>query len=115
MAIPQGGVHNITVIKGATYSRTFEVRENDGETPIPLNGYVAAAQIRDRPEGEELYATFNTAVDGPNGRVTITLPASVTAALDFRRAHYDVFVISLDETAMIVQGEVALDRSVTVT
>lgn len=113
MPIPQGGVYDITIYQGADYSQVFQLFQPDGVSPYPLTGYTAKAQIRNNAgdTGDPL-AEFATEVDGPTGKVTLTLTEVQTAALT-KNAAYDVFLIG-PEHVLFLQGAVTVDKRVTI-
>lgn len=111
MTIP-AATYNIVVHQGAPFAETFELREEDETTVIPLTDFDSAvAEIRRRPGAEEVLAEFATVLDGADGSVTLSLTAEQTAELTGPGA-YDVFL--LPGSVLFLQGAVHLDRRVTV-
>lgn len=70
---------DLTIVSGDSFSREIILEENDG-TPIDLTAYAGYAQIRTRAGGA-LLADFTVVIDAPNGKVTISLTTTQTAAL----------------------------------
>jgi hypothetical protein len=76
----QPGINNFTIFARATFSRVITWQG------VNLTGYTAAMQIRDQ-EGNLLLdvgaLSGGLTINGFAGTVTITIPASETAALNF--------------------------------
>lgn len=120
MTIPQGAKFDITIFQGGNYARTFAWRLADATTPIPLNGYSGAAQVRTRPGGD-LLAEFTVVVhqtvdleDPDCGTVDISLSPDDTAAIPSTGA-WDLALTNGDAAVVyLLQGKAILDRRVTV-
>ena len=79
--------YDIVIEKGATWTRTFQCLESDGETPIDLTGYVARLTIRSPDVDGEIVldARSDTSdpeivIDGPEGKIEVDLGALATSA-----------------------------------
>ena len=86
---------DITIDQGGTVDLVFTWLEADQVTPVNLAGFTAEMQVRDRPGGEVLYATYSTGngaitLGGDLGTITLTVAASVTAAYTFDGGVYDL-------------------------
>lgn len=79
-AIPQGGVHDITVDQGATWRRLVSLREPDESTPIDLTGWFARAQIRLSVDGD-VVAEMAVEIDEEAGDIALSMASTVTAAI----------------------------------
>jgi hypothetical protein len=113
--------YDLAIEQGATYSLTFEWREDDGSDPpsgplIDTAGYDARMQIKTRPGGEVL-ATIGegTGLTVADGIITLRLGADVTALLP-RSGAYDLELHSVTDPTEVIrlaQGLVVLDLEVT--
>ena len=70
---------DLTIVSGDSFSREIIVEENDG-TPIDLTGLTGYAQIRTRAGGG-LLADFTVVIVPLEGKITISLDTTQTAAL----------------------------------
>jgi len=86
--------YNIVIDQGATIDRVWTWYQADQVTPVNLTGFSAHMQVRDRAGGT-LLADFSTAggqitLGGIAGTITLTVPASATAAYGFDSGTYDL-------------------------
>lgn len=107
----------ITIKEGADFDFTFFCREVNvlGE-PVSLGSYTRAeAQLWTYPGGTRL-ATFDATIDAEGGSVNIKLPFAITDDLNFRSAHYDVFLIYGNDEGRdkLVKGPASWEAKVTV-
>lgn len=112
MAIPQGGRHDITIHQGAPFAVTFQAREDDETTVIPLTGYTGRAQARGIDVARSLLLDFDVDIDEDAGEVTVSASAVDTAELE-RGGVYDVEIVQGAEIVPFVGGKVTLERQVT--
>jgi hypothetical protein len=56
-----------------------------------LTGYTAEMIVRDKPNGEE-YLTMTYEIDGPNGKLILSLTPEETAAITWKGAVYDLTI-----------------------
>ncbi len=114
---------DLTIEQGTRFNVVLEWLEDDEITPIDITGFGARMDIRpeqDSPDAD-IILTLNTTnglliVDGPNGTITIDVPASTTEALDFECAVYDLELVRLadpDEVERLVEGDVTLSTETT--
>lgn len=119
----EAGRLDLTIEQGTLFNVEIEYLEDDEVTPIDITGFGARMDIRprqDSPDGD-IILTLNTdngllAVDGPNGKVTISVPASTTEALDFDCAVYDLELVRIadpDDVIRLVEGDVTLSKETT--
>lgn len=112
------GQLNLECRRGDTYVRTFTWRNSAG-TPYNLTGYTAKMQLRTAPDAGALYTFENSyfAFDGVNGSVTVTLPATETAAFEFDILSYDIEIrnpnVSPAFVKTLVAGEFRLIKDIT--
>lgn len=112
--IPQGGVFDIEIFQGGSFTRTFALREADQSTILPLTGYTTGqAEMRDKPGGD-IVASFAVAVAPAAGEVTITMSPVVTAPIE-KSGFYDVALIHENgvDVLYLVEGAVSVNKRVT--
>jgi FlaG/FlaF family flagellin (archaellin) len=111
------GKYDFIIEQGATFRKVFRWQQSDGE-PVDLTGVTAKMQAWDNDHRNKLI-DFNTegdiSIDADAGEVTVELPDSVTSALTFDIARYDLKLTSpnTDKTRLI-QGRIRLSRQETV-
>jgi hypothetical protein len=110
---------NFSVDQGATY--TFDVVWNDSNgQPINLTGYSAKMQVRDQAGGKQLAFTLThvdgIAINGPLGKITVTISAERTNKLIYPKSFYDILLTAPDSITKtrILEGTLTLSRAVTV-
>ena len=86
---------NFSVDQGATY--TFDVVWNDSAgQPINLTGYSAKMQVRDQAGGKQLAFTLThtdgISINGPLGKITVTISADRTNKLIYPKSFYDILL-----------------------
>jgi len=114
---------NLRIDQGSTYKHTFTYTDELTDLPVPLTGYSCRAQIRPFLEADDADLMFDgddgakgnvAIVDAPNGKVLLTVPASISDAWTQEEAVYDVEVVdSGGEPFRIVQGQVFINKQVT--
>jgi hypothetical protein len=112
------GTYDLFIEQGATFIQDFEYFEPDGTTPIDLTGYTARMQIRSNKASNTALADLTTtngklAIDGPNGKVTITIPATDTEGYAFTTGVYDLELVNGSIVTRFIQGKVTVDPEVT--
>lgn len=107
-------VYNLRVEQGATYTKVFRILDEAGD-PIDLTVYTARMQIRT----EHAAATAVADLESPSeitltadGYLTITIPASTTAAMT-RHGVYDLELVLGSVVERALKGAVFLDPEVT--
>lgn len=118
--------YNVEVEQGATWSIDVELMEEGEETPMDLTGFTARAQFRsanlldlhaaltgsqaDPQEGDRI--AFSNGGQAYPSRMTLTLSASATQALDFRSGVWELRVENSDGFAIrALAGTVTLSPS----
>lgn len=111
-------LHNFTIEQGVTTAKSFVWKDSNGDV-IDLTGYTARMQIR------EAFTSSSTILSATNqngqlvitanqGKVTLTLTATETAALTFTTGVYDLELVSASGTVTrLVEGTVTLSKEVT--
>ena len=109
--------YDITVEQGATFLKVITWKDSSA-VPINLTGFTARMQIRERVSSAAAVLDISTddyiVLGGAAGTITITVPATVTAALNFTRGVYDLEVESPGNVVTrLLQGGVELSKEVT--
>lgn len=113
------GQYNFTIEQGTTFTQPFVWKETASGPVINLTGYTARMQIRPTLADTNILLDLTTAngklaIDGPNGKVTIQLTATETAALDFVTAVYDLELVSgSGAVTRLLKGTISLDKEIT--
>jgi hypothetical protein len=85
--------YDFILTQGAPFSERFELKEDDGTTPIPLTDYTAHMEIRSLPNelGGVLFATsspLTLVIDEEDGSLDINLTPAQTETLNFDLVAY---------------------------
>lgn len=89
MSVPAN--YNITIYQGDTFTRNFQIVRDIGgvEAPIDLTELTPLAQIRLRPEDQEVIAAFNVSyIDAQQGILNLSMTDDDTRLLP-RVCFYD--------------------------
>jgi hypothetical protein len=89
-------------------------------TPVDLAGFTARMSIKDKVGGAELLrldtTLSNITIDNTAKTIALTLAATVTAALTFTKAVYDLELVSATGVVtLLLSGAVAVTNEVTTT
>lgn len=108
---------NLSIDQGVTYKHRFDYVDTTN-TPIDISGYTARMQIRESVD--DTVTVYDSTVgsdieiDGPNGTVTLTIPATTTEAFTFSAGVYDIEIVSSQsEVIRLVEGRVKIRPEVT--
>lgn len=109
--------YDLYIDQGATFERVITWKQTNG-TPVDLTGYSARMQIRRTKSNETALVSLTNAngitLGGTSGTIAISISAAVTEALTFRRAVYDLELVSPNGSVYrLLQGAVALSKEVT--
>ena len=79
------GIYDILIEQGADWRLFFAYKNADG-LPVNLAGYTARMQVRESATGRTKLFELTTEngrifIDGPNGTVEVTIPASLSQPL----------------------------------
>lgn len=94
--------YNLVFEQSATFQHTVNWKDPDG-SPIDMTGYRVRMQVRQAPSATTTLLDFDSDALGDGmsiagldatGSFTITLDTTVTGALDFTGAEYDVTATS---------------------
>ena len=110
------GIYNFTIFQGATFSRPI-VLKKDGEL-MPISEYQSRMQIRDLDTGALVFDLSsdkgNLPITEGESRIDILLTSEETTSFNFKRAKYNIELFSGITVIRILQGEIKLDRDVTI-
>ncbi|TMR13818.1 hypothetical protein ETD86_30095 [Nonomuraea turkmeniaca] len=107
----------LLIEQGSAFAHELHVNDENG--PVHLDGYTGQMDVRPHAGSETLLHRLDTAsggivIDGPAGRISLRIPATVTAAFTWPAAEYDLLIISPDGTpTRLLQGVVTVDAAVT--
>ena len=110
--------YDFTIEQGSKFTLPLEWR-SDGGAPVDITGYSVRMQIRQSVNAPDVLLEATTAnglfsIDGPAGRLTLTLPSSLTAAISWSRGRYDIELVDpAGEARRLIQGSVSVSREVT--
>ena len=104
-------VQNITIDQGATFSMDVNLTNDDG-TKKNLASYTATSQLRKHYESTTA-TSFTVAKVDADGKLTISLTSTQTAALIAGRYVYDIEIASRSETVRVLEGLITVTPNVT--
>ena len=113
------GQKNFEVDQNATFSFVVEYKDNN-ETAIDLTGASAKMQVRDVKGGTKLAVTLTSpsggiVINGPLGKLTVTLTPTQTNKLFYPKSVYYIMVIDTNANKIkLLEGFMTLNRSVTI-
>lgn len=111
-------LYNLTIEAGATFTRTFVWRDNDGNL-MDLDGYTARMQIRSTRTASSFALEATTengkiTINGEDGEIVLTISATETAALEITSGVYDLELISGEGVVTrLTEGSVFISPEVT--
>lgn len=114
----QASRYDLLINQGADFLQIFTWKGSDG-VPINLSGYTARMMIKNSPEDDTALVTLTTengriALGGALGTITLSLNSTVTAALDFTKALYDLELVSGGGfVTRLIGGAVTLSPEIT--
>lgn len=110
--------YDFTIEQGATTVKPFVWKSGEG-VPVDLTGSSVRMQVRRSPSSSDVLLEASTEndriqLDATNGKFTLVLSATVTAALNWMTGVYDIEVTSADDTVTrLVQGTITISKEVT--
>jgi uncharacterized protein YndB with AHSA1/START domain len=113
------GQKNFEVDQNATFSFVVEYKDDNGNA-IDLTGASAKMQVRDVKGGTKLAVTLTSpsggiVINGPLGKITVTLTPTQTNKLFYPKSVYDIMVIDSNANKIkLLEGFMTLNRSVTI-
>jgi hypothetical protein len=92
------GTLDITIEQGATFILPIQWMQPDAITPYDLTGFTVRMQMR-KSQGSPVLFDATTAngkiiIIAAQGKITVTMTAAETSALDTKAAKYDLEAIS---------------------
>ncbi len=109
--------YNLVCDQATTFDFQFQILNDN--TPWDLTNYDVTMTVRPfvGASTTTVVATIDNgriAVDGPNGRITVTLSAATTGAISASRYAYDLVVDSGSVVTRILEGKFVVTGAVTV-
>jgi hypothetical protein len=109
--------YDLIIEQGATFEKTVTWKDSDGNA-VDLTGYTARMQIRRSKSSTTTILSITTddaiTLGGTAGTVAISIPAATTATFTFRRAVYDLELVSGGGVVYrLLEGVVGLSKEVT--
>lgn len=108
-------ISNIFIDAGADFTTTVTVTDSTGSA-LNLTGYTHAAQIRKSYDSTSATVAFTTATtDASNGKFTLSLTNTQTAAIPHGRYVYDAVITQTSggTKTRVVEGIVTVNPRVT--
>ena len=107
------GTYNFILEQGATFTRTLTVKENN--SAMNLTGYSVASKMRSTHDSSSVVGTFTCTIsDAANGKITMQMTNSTTAAIEEGIYVYDLEITASSGTVTrIMQGNVTVNPEVT--
>ena len=108
---------NLVCDQAATFNFQFQIKNDN--TPWDLTNYTVEMTVRPFVGATTsiLFATTQNgliAVDGPNGRVTVTVPATTTTNFVPNRYVYDLIFDSGTVVTRVLEGQFTVTGAVTI-
>lgn len=104
--------------QGSVFATGLYLRDGCSETPTDLTGCTVKMQVRETPASSTVILEISTAngyavIDPLNGKISITVPSSVTATLPPGLYVYDLDLISVANSKRIIEGQFEITAEVT--
>lgn len=112
--------YNLVCDQATTFNFQFQIQNNVSGTTTPWNltGYTGTMTVRPFVGASTTTVVASTAngrmvFDAPNGRITVTIDATTTGAIDAGRYAYDLIVNSGGTITRILEGKFIVTGAVT--
>ena len=106
-------ISNLTIDQGTTFTASIDCTSSDN-TPLNLNGYTVAAQLRKTYDSTTKTDFTAIIANAATGRLQISLTPAQTGALSAGRYVYDVEITdSSGIITRVVEGQVEITPGVT--
>ena len=107
---------NLVCDQATTFNFQFQILNN--QTPIDLTSYTGTMTVRPFVGASTTTVVASTAngrmvIDGPNGRVTVTLSATITGDIPAARYAYDLVLDSGSTVIRYLEGKFIVTGAVT--
>jgi hypothetical protein len=115
------GRYDLYIEQGVTYTKTFTWYDSTN-TPVDLTDYTAIMQVRESIDDDEVLVASNTdpvgitlTLGGALGTITVDIAASISNALDFDIAVWDINLTNTGTGVVtrLLEGEVKFSKAVT--
>lgn len=108
---------NLLIPQGTTWRVQWPLQDAEGD-PLPLVGYTARAQVRNRPSDTTIplheWTTENGGIILADSTVTLVVDPATSTAWEWTSGVYDVELVSADgSVSRLTQGRVSIGREVT--
>ena len=108
--------YNLVCDQATTFNFQFQILENN--TPLNLTGYTGTMTVRPFVGASTTTVVASTdngymVFDATNGRITVTLSATVTGAISAGRYSYDLVITSGVTVTRILEGKFIVTGAVT--
>ena len=104
---------NFEIVQGDTFILTA-IYKDPSNQPIDITGYSAIFQVKDKPDGKVICATVTSndyiVIDGPNGKITVTIPADKTKNFTIPQSAYQLQINSGSQKTTIADGFFSVRR-----
>ena len=109
--------YNLVCDQATTFNFQFQILENN--TPLNLTGYTGTMTVRPFVGASTTTVVASTdngymVFDETNGRITVTLSATVTGAISAGRYSYDLVLTSGATVTRYLEGKFIVTGAVTV-
>ena len=111
---------NLTIEQGATFRKSFTLKDKDTEAAINLTGWTISGKIRKELTDAAALVTFTVSISNQvsnTGQFVVELTAAQTAALPYDAKnlyYYDIEALKADsDTDRLLQGRVEISPEVT--
>lgn len=96
---------------GATYSRTFKIKNKSDGSAFSLAGYTAKAQIR-VDHKSSLTLELNPVIDATNSSITIRIERAQTSSLSLNEYVWGLEISNSTDTIRLIEGPVTVSPEV---
>ena len=109
--------YNLVCDQATTFNFQFQILNDN--TPWDLTNYIVVMTVRPFVGAQTTTVVASTengriAVDGPNGRITVTIDAVTTGNISASRYSYDLVVDSGSVVTRILEGKFVVTGAVTI-
>ena len=105
---------NLTIPQDSTFSKTFNLTNDDGSGVFNLSGYTANAIFKQYYDTANTVGTFVTAINATAGSITLSLSPNNTINVESGRYVYDIKLTDGSGNIMRpIQGALTISPCVT--
>lgn len=107
-------VVNLVIDQGADFTQTFNLSDDASDSPLDLDGYTGAAQLRKHPSSTKKYDFTVDFPDRDNGIVRVNMTDTVKTGIKAGRYIYDLLLTASGGTrTRIVEGSALVREGAT--